>query len=146
MTEYIIDTNNNNNKIYKDEEKEILYRNICQGILQIPPDENHHFDLANENMVKEYLERNRENITSHQYADLARLDEGNILLRPIRSSDIVNIIKSFKNIASGISGINKIILSQLPANAIERYSLISNLTLLMGYYPLAYKNGLLILA
>ena len=77
ITEYIIDTNNNNNKIYKDKEKEALYRNIWQGIFQIPPDENRHFDLANENMVKEYLERNRKKITPHQYADLARLDEGN---------------------------------------------------------------------
>ena len=97
-------------------------------------------------MVKDYLEHNRENITPYQYADLARLDEGNILIRPIRNSDFVNIIKSFKNKAPGISGIDKIILSQLPANAIERYSLISNLTLSMGYYPLAYKNGLLIFA
>ena len=67
-------------------------------------------------------------------------------MREIRSSNIVNIIKSFKNKAPGISSINKIILSQLPANAIERYSLISYLTLSMGYYPLAYKNGLLIFA
>ena len=146
IIEYLIDTNNNNNKIYKDEEKEVLYRNIWQGMFQIPPDENRHFNLANENMVKDYLEHNRENITPYQYADLARLDEGNILIRPIRNSDVVNIIKNLKNKAPGISRINKIILSQLPANAIGRYSLISNLTLSMGYYPLAYKNGPLIFA
>ena len=145
IIEYLIDVNNNNNKIYKNKEKEVLYRNIWQGIFQIPPDENRHFDLATENMVKNCLERNRENITPYQYANLARLDEGNIL-RPIRNNDVVNIIKSFKNKAPGISGINKIILSQLPATAIERYSLISNLTFSMGYYPFAYKNGLLIFA
>ena len=143
ITEYLIDTNNNNAKIYKDEEKEVLHRNIWQGIFQIPPDENRHFDLANENTVKEYLEHNRETITPHQYANLPRLDEGNILIRPVRNNDIINIIKSFKNKAPGISGINKLILSQLPANAIERYSLMSNLTFSMGYYPIVYKNGLI---
>ena len=131
--EYLIDTNNNNTKISKEEEKEVLCRNIWQGIFQIPPDENHHFDLANENRVKEFIERNREIITPHQYADLSRMDEGNILIRLIRTSDTINIIKSFMNKVPGISGINKLILSQLPANAVERYSLISNLMLSMGY-------------
>ena len=86
-------------------------------------------------MVKDYLEHNRENITPYQYADLARLDEGNIFIRPTRNSDVVNMIKNFKNKEPGISGINRIILSQLQANAIGRYSLISNLALSMGYYP-----------
>ena len=53
-------------------------------------------------------------------------------------------MKIFSNKAPGISGINKLILSNLPANAIEIYSVITNLTLSMGYYPYAYKNGLLI--
>ena len=34
--EYLIDINNNGNKVYKDEEKEILYRNIWQKIFEIP--------------------------------------------------------------------------------------------------------------
>ena len=76
--------------------------------------------------------------------DLTRLDENNILIKPVRASDIINIIKGFKNKAPGISGINKQILSQLPPNAIERYSVLTNLTLSMGYYPTAYKNGELI--
>ena len=59
-------------------------------------------------------------------------------------SDVNNIIRKFKNKAPGISGINKLILSNLPVKAIERYSLITNLTLSMRYYPYVYKNGLLI--
>ena len=54
-TEYLIDINNNNDKVYKDEGKEILYRNICQKIFEIPPEENFHFDQANENRVKAFL-------------------------------------------------------------------------------------------
>ena len=54
------------------------------------------------------------------------------------------MINNFKNKALGISGINKLILSNLTANVIERDSLIKNLTLPIGYYPYVYKNGLLI--
>ena len=143
-TEYLIDINNNNNKVYKDEEKEILYRNIWQNIFEIPPEENRHFDQANENRVKAFLEHNQETITPHQFADLNRLNGNNVLIKPVTVSDVNNIIKKFKNKAPGISGINKLILSNLPVNAIERYSLITNLTLSMGYYPYVYKNGLLI--
>ena len=121
-------------------------RSVFPFIKKIPPDENRHFDLANKNRVKEYIERNREIIMPHQYVDLSRLDEGNILIRPVRNSDIIDIIKSFKNKAPGMSSINKLILSQLPANAIERYSLISNLTFSMGYYPIPHKNSLIIFA
>ena len=109
-----------------------------------PPVENRHFDQTNENRVKAFLECNRETITPHQYADVSRLDSNNILIKPIRASDVTNIIKKFKTKAPGISGINKLILSSLPANAIERYSLTTNLTLSMGHYPYTYKNGLLI--
>ena len=92
-TEYLIDINNNNNKAYKDEEKEILYRNIWQKIFEIPPEENRHFDQANETRVKEFLERNRETITPHQFADLNHLDVNNVLIKPVRVSDASNIIK-----------------------------------------------------
>ena len=81
--EYPIDINNNNNKVYKDEEKEILYRNIWQNILEIPREENRHFDQANENRVKAFLEHNRETITPHQFADLNCLDGNNVLIKPV---------------------------------------------------------------
>ena len=42
--EYLIDINNNNNKIYKNKEKKILYGYIWQKIFEIPPEENRHFD------------------------------------------------------------------------------------------------------
>ena len=87
-------SNNNNNKVYKDEEKEVLYRNIWQKIFEIPPEENRHFDQANENRVKAFLERNQKTITPHQYADLTRLDANNVLIKPIRVSDVTNIIEN----------------------------------------------------
>ena len=142
--EYLIDANNNDNRVYKDEDKEILYRNIWEKIFEIPPEDNRNFTINNENLVREYLECNSELSKPYQFADLSRLDEDNFLIKPVTASDIINIIKGFKNKAPGISGINKQILSQLPQNAIERYSLLTNLTLSMGYYPTAYKNGELV--
>ena len=112
--EYLIDANNNNNKVYKDEDKEILHRNIWEKIFEIPPEDNRNFNENNENLVREFLERNRELSTHYQYADLTRLDENNILIKPVTASDIINIIKGFKNKALGIRGINEQILSQLP--------------------------------
>ena len=93
-----------------------------------------------------FLRQNRDNILPYQFADLSRLDERNILTRPVRSQDIKNIIHNFKNKAPVISKINKLILSNLPDNAIDRYWLLTNLTLSMGYYPIAFKNGLLVFA
>ena len=144
--EYLIDVNNQNTKVFKDDEKEILYRNIWTKIFEIPPEDNRHFDGANEARVREFLTLNRVHVLPYQFADLSRLDEGNILTRPIRNADVLTIIKNFKNKAPGFSGINKLILSNLPNNAIDRYSHLSNLTLSMGYYPTAYKNGIIVFA
>ena len=99
--------------------------------------------IENENRLKDFLRQNRDITLPHQFADLSRLDERDILTRPVRSIDVKNIIKNFKNKAPGISRINKLILSNLPENAIDCYSLIASLTLSMGYYPYTFKNGLL---
>ena len=47
----------------------------------------------------------------YQYADLTRLDENNILLKPVRANDIISIIKGFKNKVPGLSGISKLLLN-----------------------------------
>ena len=107
---HLIDINNNNNdKVYKDDEKEVLYRNIWQKMFEIPKEENRNFDIENENRVKDFLRQNRDITLPHQFADLFRLDERDILTRPVRNIDVKNIIKNFKNKAPGISGINKLI-------------------------------------
>ena len=92
----------------------------------------------------EHLRQNEEQIPSHQYADLSRLDRNNYLIAPVRATDIIQIISKFKNKAPGSSGINKLILGNLPREAMEAYAVITNLTLSMGYYPYIFKNGLLV--
>ena len=94
----------------------------------------------------EYLRQNDGRRTPHQFADLSQLNQNNYLLAPVRASNIDHIIKKFKNKAPGISGINKLILSNLPREAIEVFAIITNLTLSMGYYPIIFKNGLLVFA
>ena len=118
--DYQIDSNKNNNKVYKDNEKEVLYRNIWERIFKIPPEENKNLDIENENLVREFLTQNQGTIEPYQYANLTRLEENSILLKPVRANDIVSIIKGFKNKSPDLSGINKLILSQLPANAREK--------------------------
>lgn len=141
---YIEDPNNNNKRAYKPEEKEPIYREIWKNIFDITPEENRNFDAENEERVLEYLRNNEENTSPYQTADLSRLDNQNYLLRPFTAGDIMATIKSFKNKAPGISGIGKTTLVNLPLNALTRYASISNLTFSMGYYPVVYKNGLLV--
>ena len=38
--DYLIGSNNNNNKLFKDKQKEVLYKNIHERIVEIPPEEN----------------------------------------------------------------------------------------------------------
>ena len=144
IQEYILDPNVRNRRIFEPEEKEGIYRNIWKNIFGIPPEDNTQFNQQNEERVLEFLRQNDDRRTPHQFADLNRLDQNNYLLAPVRASDIDQIIKKFKNKAPGISGINKLILSNLPREAIEVFAIITNLTLSMGYYPIIFKNGLLI--
>ena len=146
IQEYILDPNARNRRIFEPEEKEEIYRNIWKNIFSIPPEDNAQFNKRNEERVLEFLRQNDDRRIPHQFADLDRLDQNNYLIAPVRASDIDQIIKKFKNKAPGISGINKLILSNLPLEATEVFAMITNLTLSMGYYPIIFKNGLLVFA
>ena len=142
--EYILHPNRQNEKVFEAEEKEAIYRSICANIFSIPPEDNTDFDQENEERVMAYLNANVDNIRPHQYADLSCLDRNSYLTTPFRTSDVIYIIKKFKNKAPGKSGINKMVLSNLPRNALDSFALITNLTYSMGYYPVILKNGLIV--
>ena len=79
-------------------------------------------------------------------ADLSRLEPNNYLTKPVTRFDIISTIKEFKNnIAPGESGINKILVIQLPNSAMDRLKDIVNLSISMGYFSIALKNGIIIL-
>ena len=141
---YLLD--NRGARIYGDKKKEEKFREIWSGIFNISDEENIQFDMQNERIVNNYIERNEFMITPFRRPDLDRLDPNNYLTKPVTTNNIKSIIRNFKNNkAPGASGINKIILIHLTDKAIERYADILNLTLSMGYFPIILKNGIIIL-
>ena len=117
--EYIVDPNRNNERIFAANEKEEVYRRIWQVIFSIPEEENENFDLNNERIVKEYMQRNVNKLRPHEFSDLSRLEGENPLTRPVTTRDAITIINSFKNKAPGISSIGKRILKELPRIAMK---------------------------
>ena len=141
---YIID--NRGNKLYDSREKEPKFREIWGNIFKISPEENQSYDQLNERHVLTYLQRHEFETLPYQHTDYDRLDPNNYMTRPTTSGEIKRIIKEFKNgKAPGLSGINKVLLMNLPDIAIDRFRDIINLTLSMGYFPIVLKNGLIIL-
>ena len=72
------------------------------------------------------------------------MDQDNYLTAPFRIQDVVCAISKFKHKAPGKSGVNKLILSNLPRRATECFALFTNLTFSMGYYPILFKNGIIV--
>ena len=54
-TPYLIDIENNNNKLYKDEEKHSLYNRTWKNVFRISEEENQNFDEENEIRVNNFL-------------------------------------------------------------------------------------------
>ena len=90
------------------------------------------------------MQRNVNKVRPYEFADLNRLEEENPLTRPVTTQDVITIINSFKNKVPGISGIGKRILKELPRVAIERFAMLTNLMISVGYYSAMFKNGLLV--
>ena len=67
------------------------------------------------------------------------------LTKELTHTEMMTIIRNFKNKAPGESGISRSILLQLPRNALERLSNILNLLLSMGYFSILFKNGHMVL-
>ena len=124
--EYILHPNRQNVKIYDPEGKEEIYRNIWTEIFSMPQEDNIHFDREGKIRVINYLRNNEDSIDPYQFADLSRLDQDNYLTAPFRIQDVVCAISKFKQKAPGKSGVNKLILSDLPRRAIECFALFTN--------------------
>ena len=103
------------------------------------------YDLTHERSINEHLEDQAEWTQQYELADLQRLDVENIMTRPVTVADVKRIIKGFKNKAPGKSGINKLILINPPDEAYSNYVTIINLTLSMVYFPIIFKEGIIIL-
>ena len=140
---YLID--GNGRKIKDKVGKEELLRETWSKTFKISNEENLAFDATHEATINNYLRDNGYRIKPYQYANLNRLDENNFLTKPIKSVDIKQIIKSFKNKAPGESQVNKLLLSNITDKMIDKFKYILNLSLSMGYYPMYFKSGILCL-
>ena len=123
ISPYILD---NNKKIYKEEEKEPIFRNIWENVFYISPQENQSFDHNNEIRVTNFLTEHQEIYAYSNTSSLARLQNTNYIKRPITTQEIYNIIKEQKNNTPGLSKINKTIMMNLPDEAITLFKDILN--------------------
>ena len=134
--------NRNNMKLQEPKDKEREFRSIWSNVFRISDEENQNFDHNNEISVTDYLNEHLEQTQPYPFADLSRLHPNNYLTKPVTRYDIISTIKEFKtNKAPGESGINKILLIQLPNSHIDRL----NLSISMGYFSIVLKNGIIIL-
>lgn len=132
-------TKQNGEKAYKDTEKEKLLREIWEEVYT-----DHDTDERNETEeeVRQYLRHNQHKITPYHTGDKNRLNtDNNFLTFEITNEQITTIIKAMKSTCPGYSGINKIILKQLPEEAITRLRNIFNATLSAGYFPDKFKTA-----
>ena len=134
----------NNEKLYKKEEQINRFKEVWEHIFEITEEENRDYDEDNERRVTEFLVRNKDRTEPYELADLGRLAGDNYLTAPVEIYDILAIIARMKNKAPGESGINKVILKNLPRMATERLAQIVNILLSMGYFSVKYKNGMMI--
>ena len=142
---YLIDERNNNKKVHETAEQLELFRNYWRNVFRISEADNAQFDTENENRILQEIYTERDKYEPYEKADLTRLNNQNPILIKVTKQMVKSIIKNFKNKAPGRSGINKEILSNLPDSAYELYAFITNCTLSMGYFPLIFKEGIIIL-
>ena len=93
-----------------------------------------------------YIQTYEYQIETYEQADDDRLNDDNYMTRHVTNDDIIQIVKEFKNNkAPGKSKINKVMLLQMPITATDRFRKILNATISMGYFPIIFKNGIIIL-
>ncbi len=138
QTPYLI---HENTKIYEENQKETIFREIWSNVFKISPEENLTFDQENDQTVNEYINNNRILTLPYQHADPANLNINNEYISPITLQDIKNTIKQLKNNTPGHTKINKTILANLPNEVLDIYTKLLNVSLSMGYFPKTFKHA-----
>ena len=140
---YLVNTRNE--KVFEVDGKLELHRENWQEVFQISPEENAQYNQAHEARINEHLREYNNELRTYADADLSRLNEEDLMTKPVTTEDVKRIIKSFKNKAPGKSGISRVILINLPEEAYINYTTIINYTISMGYFPIMFKEGIIIL-
>ena len=129
--------NTNNIKIYSNEGKEEIHRKYWEKVFDVEIEDDNTTEK-----VLEHLQHNLHRTTPYDNTDQSRLNTGNTDT-VITEDEVKNIIKKLKKTSPGKSGINKVILTHLPDNAITRLTNIYNNTLSAGYFPDRWKQAIL---
>lgn len=125
----------NGNKMYEDQEKERIFKEIWSKIFKISPEEIRDSDINTEEQINNYLRQQQHRLNIHNAPNLERLQEENYLLKKIAMTEVKNITKKTKNTRLGDSKIKKI-LSEIPYVAILVQRLIGIYdTLSLGHFP-----------
>ena len=80
-TPYLIDIENNNKKLYRDEEKHSLYNKTWKNVFRISEEEKQNFDEENEIRVNNFLNENVYKIRPYEFANTRRLNPNNFLTK-----------------------------------------------------------------
>lgn len=105
--------------------KEETFREIWENVFRITPEENRQSDIEKERKVEKYNSQNIHNILSHTESNLNRL-QGNNNDTPITTDEINNAIKTVKTNTPRESRINKVIIKNLPDNAMKLLQSLTN--------------------
>ena len=134
----------NNVKVFKDDEKELVFRAYWRDVFRITPEENRQFDGDHERMVNDVLRRRNQEIVPYATVDLTRLDPDNPITKPFELEEIKEVVKYGKRRkAPGQSNINRSVMMHLPDSMLEIFRDINNEALSMGYYLQIHKTGLI---
>ena len=133
----------NNITLTNDEDKEEAHRTIWKEVFKISPQENIEFDRENEEEVERYLNENQIKTTTFHRSDLNRLQGANQIDTLITQTEMKAIINKFKTNTPGETNINKIILKNIPDNALNILQQTFNHTLSIGYFPTKFKTALI---
>ena len=139
---YLLD---NGEKIFENKEKEAVFRRFWQNIFTINPEDNAEFNAQHEELVNNFIRENILRTQPYLNANLRRLNPNCPLTRPIEIWEIKIVINNFKNKAPGESGIKKTLIQKLPDIAIKKLKDVYNWALSMGYFPVKFKNAIMIL-
>ena len=132
---YLIDQNGN--KKHSEEDKEQLFTPIWETVFR--EEDNDNIDDS----VQNYMTDNILRTTPFDTADLTRLTGTTTLDCLISSRELTAALKSGRTTAPGSSKINRTILLNLPAPALDRLRAIFNATLSAGYFPDGFKGAVM---
>ena len=122
--------------MYSNIEKEELHREHWAKIFNDEKEEG-----GNNEYIFPYLNNNLQRITPFENTNMARLDTGCIDSK-MTIDKVKQIIKKIKKSCPGESGINTIILKELPNEGLLRLTNIFNNTLSAGYFPNIWKKAI----